>query len=1001
MAQYSSVAFARRFPHLDEYCGETVLSAVEFTSATYFLLRRMDTRTVSSLLQITPAEIMKKSLVKEKVLFELEAFLRKLNNSWNLEEVVLSDEPVLTGGSHQIVCVAEEHSGRRSSKTDNEILANLKFSERFNVPTVQLCMPLYSVDALSTQIKNQLSRLKILTVGNLLDQSESSLRTYYGFSAHTVGRILRWLTEIHVGVPTVHPRAAVLKMRIPAIFSINRDNILRGEFSFADEQVLSAAERETLELYKRAIADTGIEFAQLCNTSSSELKTTMATLREHLVKKPYIEEIEKELSKIPRYRVKQVASHYIKAYTIDDGLRKILRSTFCEDEATLEYIRKSMLMLDERHIQIVTEFISWCSFDIISEIDMLLQSTFGDNRRDRNVVELRSAKKPLQYVGDIEEITRERVRQIEKKSCRIFHKLQSQRRILSKISADRNGDMVITPAEVKLYAGDNTELLLYLLKAFPSEDYIYDTKLDVFVIGDDSLSERVVAYVEQLPEVINIDRLASLLVEAEETKFIPAEILEKGIYEAYKLTGGVYHRTRLTREVVYSSILQEFYPDGLHAYDQAELNRFREHIKTRYGEIKVPENNRALSAGIAVVSILCGRGRYKAKQREYIPVELAKRIYDYIESNESPVIMLNTLISIFEDDLLAVGVDNKYYLQGILHELYSSEFTFRRDYISKDDSITSIYSSITDFIEASVYPISKRELQNKFPGITEVVINFAISDPEILNFFGLYIHGKYLNISAEEKVQLSAMMEHMLSDGKAHHIKELFDEINREMPSVLSRNFATVSFSAYSLIEYVFRDRYQYSRPYIAHVGIDIGRPAECLHELIYDSEEFALADIQEYCKDNHYQIQSILNYVNACNDKYLFADKTTMISIEKTGITSEVALFIQDEICKEIDGTVPIAKLNCITSFPRIRIPWTEWLIYSVVLKWSTLLEVAPSSNQFRQSKALVSPVGQMECNIDSIDLATGVIVAPDNLDDMDSLLMDIIDIDFLEDDL
>ena len=92
-------------------------------------------------------------------------------------------------------------------------------------------------------------------------------------------------------------------------------------------------------------------------------------------------------------------------------------------------------------------------------------------------------------------------------------------------------------------------------------------------------------------------------------------------------------------------------------------------ILEEFGDVRIPENDRALIARITPICILCGRGIYKLKQDNYITKELANKIYEYIDKSENSVFLTNTLFSVFEDELLSCGIDNKYYLQGVLHEL--------------------------------------------------------------------------------------------------------------------------------------------------------------------------------------------------------------------------------------------------------------------------------------------------------------------------------------------
>ena len=103
----------------------------------------------------------------------------------------------------------------------------------------------------------------------------------------------------------------------------------------------------------------------------------------------------------------------------------------------------------------------------------------------------------------------------------------------------------------------------------------------------------------------------------------------------------------------------------------------------------------------------------------------------------------------------------------------------------------------------------------------------------------------------------------------------------------------------------------------------------------------------------------------------------------------------------------MPIRELTCWASFPIINVPWTEWLVYSVLNKWGTQVSVAPSSNQFRFSIPLVAPKGQMDVSnfTDAYkdfkqpdDIS---IIAPDDLDQIDDILAKMIGNNLLEDDL
>ena len=45
--------------------------------------------------------------------------------------------------------------------------------------------------------------------------------------------------------------------------------------------------------------------------------------------------------------------------------------------------------------------------------------------------------------------------------------------------------------------------------------------------------------------------------------------------------------------------------------------------------------------------------------------------------------------------------------------------------------MTSMYAAIEEFIYASKYPVSKQQIKQEFPGVSEIVIMLAGSGPNI------------------------------------------------------------------------------------------------------------------------------------------------------------------------------------------------------------------------------------------------------------------------------
>lgn len=850
----------------------------------------------------------------------------------------------------------------------------------------------------SVRVINRFMGNGITTATALFETTPGQLASIKGFGKTCLDEVNAFCATLQTtprstGKPLRGSAKAVARFRVYA------EQIASGDFSFLSQAELSEGERSYAEDLKKAYDVLGGELAQACITSPEQVVPIIDMLADFQEKARPYQEIHELLWQIPVQRRSKKAAWYIKAFTIDDEERQKLLGLCNSETTTIAALATSMNVNDKHVFLLAKKFLKWCTFDLTEEIQRLLDKLYV-NDRARIVIELRAAGQTLEQAGNVLGVTRERVRQIEMKVKRTFTRLHSRIRIISKIAAERNGDTVLSPAEVSRFCGDASAELLYLLQGYEGTNYTYDKQLDVFIVGDDSLHARVDTYLEVLPDIVAVDQFEQLAATAEEDESIPKEMFEKAFFESYRQTGSVYHRSRLSLATICRDILDKYFSDGMHVYDPVDIAKFREFVVADYGDVRLPENDRALTARISGVGILCGRGLYRAKKKQYMPKALLKRIEEYITNNDSPVFLTGSLFNIFEEELLAAGVDNRYYLQGVLHEAFADRFSFRRDYISKDANVTSVYTAIVNFIKKAKYPVSKLQIQNEFPGITDIVIALAVSDPEVLNYFGEYLHASNLFVTDVEQQYLYDVVSRIVSDNMSHHVKDFYEVINREKPEILTRNAILYPFGAYSLLEYLFREQFQFLRPYIASMGTEIGRAGERLKELIYSTDRIAIADIRDFAKENRFQIQSMIDYANACNDEFLLVDRDNMMRIDKIEITETMAKQIEDCVAQAVTQTMPIYQLPVWGALPALSAPWTDWLLYSVLNKWATKVSVGTSSNQMKMAVPLVAPAGElntMELGDTAVAGGTATIKF-DDLDNIDELLEDIIGDDIWE---
>ena len=876
----------------------------------------------------------------------------------------------------------------------------MSFAERYSIlPEEYEDINITSLP-LSPRTMSRFIAHNIKTLSDLLKTTTDMLMHFSGFGAKCLSEVETYISNM---TSIEHKQAGGIQndIRVRKLAYNHRDAIARGEFPDIDELDFTQSEKESLDIYKNAYKLLGKELVFACFNDLDKVRSIISAIDNFSSKmERYIQAL-KLICDLSLTRRENHVIYYINAFTTDEGNRIKLLSFFKDSPGTFSSIFNTEYFANDKYYFLLVKFLKWCNFDLQSETQKFFKSLYSTDRI-KMIIHMRAQKNTLQQIAELIGITRERVRQIEKKARQKFARWQSSAKVVARVSAERNGDRVLTPYEIEDYFGTNIDELLFFLRSYDSNVYFYDSQADVFIVGDDDLSSRAQDYIEKLPDIIKKEEIKRILNEAEIGEDIPSELFEKVFQETYKFSGNVYHRCRLSRSAIYTDILEKYYPNGFKAYDPMEIQAFRERVYEVYGDVHLPDNDRALSARISSICVLCDKGSYISKKDKYISDDLAKKIYEYINHSENQIFLTNTIFCVFEDELRMNGVNNRYYLQGILRELYGDKFVFRRDYISKDKNITSIYSEIVKFIKKSDYPVSKLQVQNAFPGITDIVINFATSDSEILNYFGEYLHASKLEISESEKNYLDGVLERFLSDGKAHHIREIYDHIMHESAEVLTKNAAMLPFHTFSILEYMYRNEYQFFRPYIALIGVEIGRPAERLHDMIYSRDEIDIADITEFARDNRFQIPSLLDYINSCNDVFLMVDNTKIMTIKKIGLTHEIAMEAEKLILREVDRTKPINMLTCYSYLPNINVQWTDWLIYSMLNKWSQRLSVDVSVAKIKHAVPLVALYNKMNLsNFEGMKQENYVATSADNLDNIDELLLDIIDDDIFKEDI
>ena len=308
-----------------------------------------------------------------------------------------------------------------------------------------------------------------------------------------------------------------------------------------------------------------------------------------------------------------------------------------------------------------------------------------------------------------------------------------------------------------------------------------------------------------------------------------------------------------------------------------------------------------------------------------------------------------------------------------------------------------VYLAGSIFYEGDLYRNTAwaKKIRDAFPGITEIMIMVAVSEEAILNYFGSYVYYYNLKIYDEDIKYLQEEINWFLRNkGPIVHASTIYEYIVDDNVQLLRRLGIYYQSSLFSLLEYLFSEDYKFSKPYISLNGVSVNRPKEILDEFVNNNDFFEVEELFEMANEYSYGIYDKLKFLLSFNDTHFLINKKEMMSVNEIGIEEEYVEEIETLIINEISETTYISDLKCIYKLKKINIEWNEWLLYSIINKWGSKLEVGTTSKYFKYSRPVIALKNNLcveeLCKNENSD---AMISRPDDLDDIDAVFESIIE--------
>ena len=578
-----------------------------------------------------------------------------------------------------------------------------------------------------------------------------------------------------------------------------------------------------------------------------------------------------------------------------------------------------------------------------------------------SILEDRAKGKTLQEAGDNAGVTRERVRQLERKYTTMFNGFYNapNGNLNNLLRAFVSNSLFLTDTDIIKIFPFNPRLFKYLLLNIEIDGLMYIEEIGKFYFVDDyDWYKELLIYIDELPSQFNINDLDSIISQClnyllKNDIKLDYDDCSKLLLQDYKLIGSIYSKTKLSLADKFANLIKKYYPNPVNIYDSKFLSEFRSLYYKTYGDDKI-KTDHAITSIIARIGMLVGRGLYVLNDRMFMSEELAYKIYNYIIDSGRQIFLTNNLYEIFKEELQAEGINNKYFMQGALKQRIGDKLYFRRDYISTTSEVTSVYGEIYKFIKEAKRVVSYDEIQEEFKGTPWNVLIFALSQDDILNYRSKYVHKDTLQIDENDINCLKNVLDNLVNDGRIHHINDLYTFIKLTNKKLLDTLFVDSQFALFSVIQCLFESDYEIKRPFIAKKGTIIENQVDRINEFVRSNEIVSIDSIIDFVSDNKLHLYSITEYIDSLED-YVFKDERSIVEIRKSGINKYNVEVVEKMILKAMkdEDFIFADRLPFYNLFPK-EVKWTPWLIYSALNKFGIYLKAIPSDTIFRRKNVI-----------------------------------------------
>lgn len=585
--------------------------------------------------------------------------------------------------------------------------------------------------------------------------------------------------------------------------------------------------------------------------------------------------------------------------------------------------------------------------------------------------------KTLQEVADNLGVTRERVRQLVSVAVR---KLRKKSIIIAETLFEKNDP--VTADDIKSFIQNKNiaNACIYVLtkkseyKYIDFTDSFYKTLRDDWYSAMSGIAREIVG--ESTNYIDNLEIIEDALQKTNLSCFDFTDFHQFLIANGYHAYGDYITLGKGTYANVCYDAIAKFFPNGIKLdsdENNSDIITLRQIIKKNYGNMLLPEANRALTARISTLLILCDRGKYQVPERIECSAKVLEDIMEYINNSPDDSLYYSEIFSAFQGRLLMeTNIDNYNYLHGIIKYYYPNDFQYDRDTIIK---IGRQKQPLEDKLEALILsgsqPVSRATiLENIQNADTGMIAGAMQRNKNIIQWaYNQFNHMDNIVCTESDILVLKNILTDLTHENRGYcNERKFFIVVQEHYPEFLAKNNMEESLNLFYVACNILTPDFRFSRPHIVSPDFPLN---ELTNETISDyfigeSDTWTytqLLDLSKACHWANSMLSLIVtrmekNYIRITVDEYI---KKTLFKLTG-GDIEQISNTIKNNLNSY--GYVAFFAAFTVNTYPAIEYSWNEFLLHSVITEYLPQYRIIEPQIKDRRYKRGIIVVSDNPCN-------------------------------------